>query len=233
VKQIIARILPPPRRRVTLRSAWPLLLFLTVFGAACLYLELANILLFSAPAAFLLLLAAPWFWWMSVAGGSGMGRARAAAALLVRLFVVGVFVVVLAAPRAVRENDQLAVVYALDVSDSIGEKSTDAALVYVVNTVTGKPGKDSAGLVVFGRDAAVELPPRQSFPFEAINSRIAKDGTNLEKGLSLAAAMLPEEQAGRIVLISDGTQTEGNVSGLLDELKGRRVPVDVLPIQYD
>ncbi|MCP4616582.1 MAG: VWA domain-containing protein, partial [Bradyrhizobium sp.] len=236
MRRIIRRILPSPRRRVTLWSAWPLVFFVVAFGGACLYLELANVLLFSAPAAFLLLLAAPWVWWMSVAGGSGLVRGRAALALLVRLLILGVFVVLLTEPRAVRESDQLAVVYALDVSDSIGEKSSDAAISYVANTVTGKPGRDSAGLVIFARNAAVELPPRQSFPIAddlAINSRIAKDGTNLEKGLSLAAAMLPEEQAGRIVLISDGTQTEGSIAGLLDELKGRGVPVDVLPIQYD
>ncbi|KPJ51650.1 MAG: hypothetical protein AMS16_07635, partial [Planctomycetes bacterium DG_58] len=56
--------------------------------------------------------------------------------------------------------------------------------------------------------------------------------TNLEKGLSLAAAMLPEENQGKIVLISDGTQTEGSLLSVLDDLKARDITVDVLPIEY-
>ena len=75
-------------------------------------------------------------------------------------------------------------------------------------------------------------PPRPTFPFEALNCRVARDATNLEKGLALAAAMLPEENAGRIVLVSDGVQTEGSYAGALGELRARQVPVDVLPVQY-
>jgi uncharacterized membrane protein/Mg-chelatase subunit ChlD len=115
----------------------------------------------------------------------------------------------------------------------MGEKISDDSLQYILKTAAAKPEKDEAGLVVFGRESAVELPPRVSFPFEAINSRVAKDGTSLEKALGLAAAVLPEANQGRIVLISDGNQTEGNLAGTLEELKARGVAVDVLPVQYD
>ena len=88
--------------------------------------------------------------------------------------------------------------------------------------------------MVFGREAAVELPPRANFPLEALRSQVAHDATNIEKGLSLAAAMLPDGNPGRVVLISDGDQTDGNATGpLLDQLKARGIAVDVLPIQFD
>ena len=35
------------------------------------------------------------------------------------------------------------------------------------------------------------------------------------------------------MLASDGVETEGNVAGILDDLKSRHVAVDVLPIQYE
>jgi Ca-activated chloride channel homolog len=114
----------------------------------------------------------------------------------------------------------------------MGAKVRDQALNWIVQTTTTKPQKDEAGLVVFGRDAAVELPPRTSFPFEAINSRVAKDGTDIGQALSLAAAMLPEENQGRIVLISDGNETEGSALAKVDELKARGVAVDVLPVKF-
>ena len=65
--------------------------------------------------------------------------------------LVGVFAFALAEPRAVRTSDMLSVVYAIDMSDSIGESSTDSALQFLAQTVTQKPEKDQAGLVVFGR----------------------------------------------------------------------------------
>src|SRR4029079_8202296 len=66
-----------------------------------------------------------------------------------------------------------------------------------------------------------------------LNSLIDKEATNLEQGLSLAAAMLPEETQGRIVLISDGTQTEGTLDRIVDDLKAKGVSVDVIPIHYE
>ena len=236
-KQILRSVFPRPRTSVTFRAALPLIVFLVLYLAVCAYLEWSQTLLFVKPVAFLLLLATPWVWWMQAAGYSGLSRLRGLMALWLRLSLVGLFVMLLAEPRAVRTRDVLSVVYALDVSDSIGENSTDRALDFVTKTVYGKPETDEAGLVIFGRNSAVELPPLTSFPFEgdevALSSRIDRDATNLQQALSLSAAMLPEENRGRIVLISDGTETAGNLSQILDELESRDIAVDVLPIQYD
>lgn len=226
-------LLPRARRPVTWGALAPLLAFFVVFGMACIWCEWRGVLRFTRPAAFWLVIVTPWIWWMHHAGGAALGKGRALTALLVRLVVAGVFIIALAEPRAVRRSDVLSLVYALDVSDSMGEKVSDQALSWVMQTVTRKPQKDEAGLVIFGRDAAVELPPRQTFPFEAINSRVARDGSNLAKALALSAAMLPEQNQGRIVLLSDGNETEGSVTAQLDELKARGVAVDVLPVGFD
>lgn len=233
LNRILFSLFPRPRTRVTYWHALPLVLFLIAYGVLCIYLEWSRTLFFARRGVFLLMAVAPWIWWMQVAGYSGLTRGRGWIALTVRLCLVGLFVLLMAEPRAVRTKDTLSVIYAVDISDSIGEAATDAALRFVMETAVKKPQKDEAGLIVFGRNAAVELPPRISFPFEAINSRVDRDATDLEQALSLAAAMLPEETLGRIVLISDGTQTEGSANRILDELKSRDIAVDVLPIQYD
>src|SRR5207344_130786 len=41
-----------------------------------------------------------------------------------------------------------------------------------------------------------------------------------------------EETQGRIVLISDGMQTEGNLSKIVDDLRSKGITVDVLPVQF-
>jgi len=233
IKELYQQLVPSPRTPVTWVRALPLIFFLLLYAGVCVGLELGGVLMFVRPWAFVLILFSVWVWWLSIAGYSGLTRGRALAALLTRLVMLGLFVILIAEPRSVRVRDVVSVVYAVDLSDSIGEASVDSALEFVMKTVTEKPPTDEAGLVVFGRNSAVELPPRMSFPFEALNSRIDRDATNLEQTLSLAAAMLPEDNRGRIVLISDGTETEGTISQILDELKSRDIAVDVLPIQYE
>ncbi len=225
-------LFPRPRRPVTLGALAPLLVFGALFPAGVALVDWRGLLRFSNPSAFALAAVLPWIWWLHHAGGGGLSRGRALAALIVRFIVVGAFILLLAEPRAVRKSDTLAVVYALDVSDSMGAKVRDQALGWIMQTATIKPPKDEAGLVIFGNDAAVELPPRTTFPFEAINSRVTRDGTDLGKALSLAAAMLPEENQGRIVLLTDGNETEGSALAQLDELKSRGIAVDVLPVGF-
>ncbi|MFN9970062.1 MAG: vWA domain-containing protein, partial [Phycisphaerae bacterium] len=178
-----------------------MILFVVVFGGTVASILLTQRIEFSRPWAFLLLVVTPWIWWMQAAGHSGLPAFRGSLAGFVRLLITGLLVIVLAEPRSVRTSDVVSVVYAVDVSDSVNEARNDA-LKMVADTAAEKPVTDQAGLVVFGRTAAVEYPPRETFPFEKfINSRVSQDATNLEQSLALSAAMLPEENNGRIVLI--------------------------------
>jgi uncharacterized membrane protein len=237
LRNLLRTIFPPPRRPVTFRQVLLLVLFLVVYFGTCAALVLTHQVLFVRPSMFVLMAACVWIWWMYVAGYSGLPGRRAGIAFVVRALIVGVFCIALAEPRAVRTSDLLSVVYAIDLSDSIGDGSTQAALDFMSNTVSNKPERDQAGLVVFGRNAAAELPPRQAFPYDSssvsINAHVDRGATNIEQALSLSAAMLPEENAGRIVLISDGAATEGSLTRILDDLKSRDVAVDVLPVQYN
>ena len=88
---IVKSVFPRPRRRVGALSAWPLAAFAVGFTGLVLYLVLGRVVDFTYPPAFLVLAVAPWIWWMGVAGASGLTRARLGAAVLVRLFVLGVF----------------------------------------------------------------------------------------------------------------------------------------------
>ncbi len=135
---------------------------------------------------------------MYLSGLGGLRQVRGQVALALRLIMVGSTRHGPRRPALGSRSNKLSVVYAVDVSDSIGMESVDKALEFVVQTAQKNSPEDGAGLVVFARDAAVELPPRPSFPFEALNSAPARDATDLAKSLALAAAMLPEENLGRI-----------------------------------
>jgi uncharacterized membrane protein/Mg-chelatase subunit ChlD len=226
---------PARRQPVTGASLAPLLLFLLLYAALIIGCEWQGWLRFSYWGAFWVMALAPWFWWISHQGFSGLGRTRSVVALVSRLLLLGLFAALLADPRAVRRSESLATMYTLDVSDSMGDAVSDAAMEFMINTAQQKRDKDAVGLVAFGRNAAVELPPRSAFPLESletINSVVGKDGTDVAKALSLSAAMLSDDTEGRIILISDGAATEGDLEPVLDQLKSRKIAVDVLPVDF-
>jgi Mg-chelatase subunit ChlD len=144
-------------------------------------------------------------------------------ALAIRFLLLGLFIIVLAEPRSMRKDDRLAIVFAIDVSASIRQDAVEAAQQYVIRIGhSEKPARDLAGLIYFARDAAVQLPPRAGLPadeIQVVNVRVDREGTDLAKALSLAAAMIPEDTNGRIVLVSDGVETQGALGPILDDLK--------------
>ncbi|MFO0975486.1 MAG: VWA domain-containing protein [Planctomycetaceae bacterium] len=207
--------------------------FLANWGVGFPQFELVRELEFARPWMFLLLLLTPWIWWMQAAGHAGLPYRRGMMAAFIRLCLCGLLIVVLAEPRAVRTSDVVSVVYNVDVSDSVNQ-FRGKMLEFVADTAAKKPGSDQAGLVVFGRTAAVEYPPKETFPFEKfINSQVSQDATNLEQSLALSAAMLPEENLGRIVLLSDGTETVGQLKDVIDDLQARGVEVNVAAADYE
>ena len=233
MRRFITSFFPRHRRPFHWQDAWPLAAFLVAFCGICAWLEYANHLMFARPLMLGLILFAPWIWWMHFAGYAGLPKTRGLIALLMRFCLLGLLVMVLADPRSVRSRDVMSVVFALDVSDSI--YSSDEALKYIVDTAQKERQKgteDQTGLIIFGKTPACEISPSMTFPFEALNSQIDRGATNIEQTLSYAGALLPEDTQGKIVLISDGVQTEGNLSRILDDLKGRGVAVEVLPIDY-
>jgi Ca-activated chloride channel homolog len=232
--QLSEIVIPSPRREFHWSSLFSLVLFLLLFSVTILSLYFSRRVIFSQPEAFWWTLVTPWFWWMGLQGYSGLIGRRLHLAIFTRLCLAGCFIMLLSDPRTLQENDGLTVMYAVDLSDSIGAEMRDEALMYMADTVTARPPNDEAGLLVFGSEAAIELPPRKSFPFERITSLtgLPKDGTDIEKALSLASAMIPEERNGRIVLVSDGTSTSGDINRVIGELQTRKIAVDVLPVDF-
>ena len=114
---------------------------------------------FAAPAYLAILLLLPVLWWYSFRRLAGLGAVRRWAALLLRTLVVVLFVMAAAEVQIVRTNDRLTVIYLLDQSLSIPEKAR-AMIDYISAEIREhRKGKDRAGVMVFGRDAAVEMPP--------------------------------------------------------------------------
>ena len=90
-----------------------------------------------------------------------------------------------------------------------------------------------AGVVVFGREPRVEVPPAPSeLNLMGIESMIDAENTDLGAAVKLALATFPEDTARRIVVISDGNENRGNLLEQALAAKPLGVQVNVLPIEY-
>jgi uncharacterized membrane protein len=164
---------------------------------------------------FLLLwpLLAAWVWLglrRSLAGWSPRQRAvcRAVRLLLFALLCAG-----LAGPRLLLPARSVAVVFAVDDSASISAAAREEAHRFVARGLAARRGNDAAGLIGFARSAEVWQPvvalsqPPAAWP--QLHDRAASD---LGGSLDFATAILPPTGSRRIVLLSDGNDTEGAAS---------------------
>ena len=186
---------------------------------------------------YLLILAVlPPMWWYGYRRLAVLGPIRRWIALGLRTLLVALLVVAIADIKTVRISDRLTVYYLLDQSLSIPESQRRAMIEdYVIEEVKRhRRDKDRAGVIVFGRDAAIEIPAyddevRMSSEIETL---LERDFTSLAAAMKLAQGAFPEDSAKRIVLISDGNENLGKVRGLAKSLAAAGIGIDVVPIRY-
>src|SRR5215813_12907211 len=137
-------------------------------------------------------------------------RSRDVLSLVLRTAIMLLLVLALAGVQLVRSADRLAVMFLVDVSDSMGQKAQEAALNYVRQSLPRMGPDDEAGVILFGANALLERPLSNVHELGTIQSAPTTGNTDLEKAIRLAMGVLPTDTARRIVILSDGRPTTGN-----------------------
>lgn len=193
---------------------------------------------FNSPWYLLLLSVLPPMWWFSFHSLSGLGRWRRLMALALRTLVLLLIVAALAEMQYQRTSDRLTVIYLLDQSQSIPESRRAAMIRYVNASIRSQREADKddrAGVIVFGRNAEVEVPP-VDFSIQLgrrVESLLDRDFTNLSGAMQRAMAMFPHDAAKRIVLVTDGNQNIGDALEEARAIADAGVSIDVMPVPLD
>ncbi|MFZ4574444.1 MAG: VWA domain-containing protein [Phycisphaerales bacterium] len=181
-----------------------------------------------------------------------MSRLRRSVAIGARVALIVVLALLLAGISTKRRTNKLALVAVIDQSDSVREMAPPQRIgtaegpvrevpaagfgaAFIEEATRNRGGEDLVGAVVADERASVLTLPAAGgagLPPGALGSGGA---TDLASALRLAAAIVPSDATGRIVVISDGAETAGDVLAASDALaaSGSRTPVDVVPIEYD
>ena len=191
---------------------------------------------FDHPSYLWLLAALPVIWWWGHLSLGVLGPLRKFLAILLRTAVWSLIVLAIAGVQLVRVSDRVTVMYLLDQSESIPLVKRQVMLDYVIRNVRrhrNRQREDRAGIVVFGRDAAIEIPPfDDDIPalrrLESLGGR--NDATNLESAINLAQASMPEDTARRIVIVTDGNENVGTARNLAVRVSKSGIGIDVVPV---
>ncbi len=158
-----------------------------------------------------------WAAWRSLAN---LGRLRGAIVFVLRALLLAALVLALGGLRIARERERPAVVVAVDRSASISEQGRRQADALVKALLAASDGHGVSVLPLAARPAIG--PPAKS----PAGGQLDASGTNLAAGLEAAIALVAR-QGGRVVLLSDGNQTEGDAVAVA---RDAIVPIDTVPL---
>lgn len=153
--------------------------------------------------------------------------------LLIRTSVVVLMVAALAQPGIARSSHSAATVFVLDRSASVPTPLLNGSRRFVDQLASGRRDpKDRVGFVTVARDAEIKSAPNASDDVLGEDHAGARDGSDLASGVRLALSLLPPDASQRVVLVSDGNETSGDLLSAADEAAARGVPIDVVPMDY-
>ncbi|MFN0090520.1 MAG: VWA domain-containing protein, partial [Acidimicrobiales bacterium] len=165
--------------------------------------------------------------WLAARRAVGVPRRQWQAAQAARALVaVGVALAALgvALPRA---SHRMAVVFALDGSESLGPGGQAEAAAWVRAALAQRPAGARAAVVSFGGDARLASTLRDDGELDLSQVRIDRTRTDLAAALRLAAAVLPQDARRRVVLVSDGRANKGDALAEAAKLGEAGAPLDV------
>ncbi len=181
----------------------------------------------------LLLLIGP-SWWIARRSIGAVSRGKAYTSLAFRSLVIAALALAIAEPMWVKRGDGVTVMMIVDVSQSIPIPLQRKSIEFLDRVVAAKEDPDDrVGVITIAKDAVITAMPDPL-------SRVTGSGysgnlaaTNLASGIQLAFPLFPEDTASRIVIVSDGNETEDSVLAAAEIAQANKIPVDVVPIQYN
>ncbi len=186
----------------------------------------------------LILLAVPvaavaWRWMVA------MSPARRWTVVVARLLLIALIAGMLSGATAIRRTDRVAVIALIDISGSVQRfadagrapdgrrlRITDAVRDFLRTASRNRAPDDLLGIVVFDGSAAVVASPTRVDVLDRPLDLTMTEGTNLAGAIRLAAAMFPPDAARKLVIFSDGNETEGKALEAAMEIAGPGVRVE-------
>jgi Ca-activated chloride channel homolog len=170
--------------------------------------------------------------WLAGRNLGALGGGRRVAAMVLRIAVVLLLAVLLARPTLVQKSRRTTVIAVIDRSQSIPTELAEAAIDHLSRAAVSKAPHDQLGIVDVAEKASISLLPSGEAAVRRRNTLLSGNQSRLSDGIQMAMAIAPPDTATRIVLVSEGNETEGDLKEAARTAAANRIPIDVLPVRY-
>ena len=185
-----------------------------------------------------LLAAVPLLFWLARASRTRLGRLHLLVAIILRSLAIVALALALMRPQWNASSGDVSVVYAVDVSRSVSSAFIEAAISWIEQA--DREGAPAQARYLAFADHAVMLSTPADIRSLAVTENsvrstaanpdvIDQAATNIEQALDAALMGLDRDRAKRIVLLTDGNQTAGDVWRILPRLTQAHVRVYPIP----
>lgn len=188
---------------------------------------------FESPWFLALLLLVPALALVSARTHAHLSRRHLAGATTLRCLAVAMLAIALARPQWHGEGEGVSVAYAIDVSRSVAPQTIESAMRWIEEADReGRPAQSRYLAFADKVAAASSVEALAQVPVateDAGPGVLDQSRTNLERALDEALLSLDRDRVKRLVLVTDGNQTEGDVWRVLPRLKAAGVRVYPVP----
>lgn len=165
-------------------------------------------------------------------GAAGQTARKLWFSVVFRSLLLVLLAVALSRPSFVERGESLTLMVVADRSRSIPRELARTGERFLARVEEAKrETEDRIGVVTVAEASEIRQTPDP-------NARIKLDhagdlaATNLADAIRTAVSLMPSDTANRILLVSDGNETESNVLEAIELARANSIPVDVLPIEY-
>lgn len=130
---------------------------------------------------------------------------------ITRCVLVLILILALIDVRVPVISGRISTVFVVDMSAS-NEKNASEMETFLSEQLRDLPKRSRYGIVVFGRDAAIDQFMVDENMFIGLNAKVDRSATDYEDAIKRAVSMMPEGTNKRIVILTDGKETRGDIS---------------------
>ncbi len=168
--------------------------------------------------------------WLAGASRARLSVPRGALAAGLRALGLGAAVLALAGLTAGAGRPPVTI-FAIDTSESVLLSEQAGALDAVDTFVRGFGDDAPVGVVQFAQRPIVLAMPGRLAEAPSLRTDLPPGATDLAAGLTASLSLIPDDAAGRIVVITDGNATRGDTEAVLQAAVARGVEISFAPVR--
>lgn len=150
---------------------------------------------------------------------------------ILRSLVILCIVFALTVPYMLLPDDEEQILFVVDRSVSV-EEAGQAAEQWIADSLKARNENQSVGIYSFAESFRTDIRLTDTkFEVPKLETMDSNGSTNIANALDLSAAVAKSGVATRIVLLSDGLETEGSVEELLPKYENSHVQIDTVVLR--